>query len=363
MTEYQARQNEIKSFMKEQGLEGLLLRKASSFAWATCGAASFINRASTDGAGSLLLTPQANYVITTNIEAVRMEKEEKLADRGWTFHVLPWHSSEDPVPGLAKGLKLGADGYYPGAVDLSNEISLLRTYMSAPEQERFRDLGQLCAQAMDETIHEIKPGQTEYEIAALISEAAEKRGMQAIVNLIATDERIYQFRHPLPTEKKLDKYAMVVLCGRKAGLVCSITRLVHFGPIPAELKRKTEAVAKVDATFINATRPGRVLNEVFQEALKVYQETGFAGEWQLHHQGGPAGYEPREFIATPISKQVVKVGQPYAWNPSITGCKSEDTILVGTAKNEVLSEIKGWPVIKVVVEGKEYARPAVLEVR
>jgi antitoxin VapB len=248
-------------------------------------------------------------------------------------------------------------------VDLSNEISLLRTYLSPQEQERFRELGQLCAQAMDETMHRIKPGQTEYEIAGLLSEDAEKRGLQAIVNLIASDERIYQFRHPLPTGKKLDRYAMAVLCGRKAGLVCSITRLVHFGLIPAELKQKIEAVAKVDATFIHATRPGRAVNEVFKDALNVYKETGFAGEWQLHHQGGPAGYEPREFIATPASKQVVKVGQTYAWNPSITGCKSEDTILIGSSANEILSEIKGWPMLKVIVEGKEYARPVVLEVR
>jgi Xaa-Pro aminopeptidase len=363
MDEYQARQDQIKSFIKEQGVEALLLRKASSFAWATCGAASFINRASTDGAGSLLLTPKANYVITTNIEAVRMEKEEKLADKGWIFHALPWYSSDDPVVELAKGLKLGADGYYPGAADLSNEVSFQRSCLSPQEQERFRELGQLCAQAMAETIHQVKPGQTEYEIAGLLSEAAEKRGVQAIVNLIATDERIYKFRHPLPTGKKLDRYAMIVLCGRKGGLVCSITRLVHFGPIPAELVRKIEAVARIDATFIHVTRPDRVVSEVFKDALRAYKETGFADEWQLHHHGGPAGYEPREFIATSASKQVVKAGQTYAWNPSITGCKSEDTILVGSSGNEILSEIKGWPMLKVMVEDKEYSRPAVLEAR
>jgi antitoxin VapB len=97
--------------------------------------------------------------------------------------------------------------------------------------------------------------------------------------------------------------------------------------------------------------------------LRVYRETGFADEWQLHHQGGPAGYEAREFIATPASKQIVKIGQTYAWNPSITGCKSEDTILVGASANETLSEIKGWPMIQVMIENNLYSRPAVLEVR
>lgn len=363
MNEYLARQNQIRAFLTVRGLEALLLRRVSSFAWATCGAASFINRASTEGTGSLLITPQANYLITNNIEAVRMDKEEKLKEQGWTFSVVPWHSSHDPVPELAKGLKLGADGFYPGAVDVSAELSLLRTHLSPEERQRFRELGRLCAEAMNEAMHLIRPGQTEYEIAGLLAGAAEKRGVQAIVNLIATDERIYDFRHPLPTEKKLDRYAMVVLCGRQKGLVCSLTRLVYFGTIPAELKKKIEAVARVDATFLHATRPGRTVGAVFQAALKAYAETGFAEEWQLHHQGGPAGYEPREFIAGPTSPEKVSIGQAYAWNPSITGCKSEDTILVGETSNEVITEIPGWQTIKVEIEGKEYARPAVLEVR
>ena len=62
-----------------------------------------------------------------------------------------------------------------------------------------------------------------------------------VVNLIATDERIFNFRHPLPTHKRLERYAMLVLCGRQRGLVCSITRLVHFGRLPDDLRRKAEA--------------------------------------------------------------------------------------------------------------------------
>jgi hypothetical protein len=78
---------------------------------------------------------------------------------------------------------------------------------------------------------------------------------------------------------------MLVLCGRCWGLVCSITRLVHFGRLPDNLCRKAEAVARVDATFITATRPGRTLGEVFRRGMAAYAETGFPDEWRLHHQG------------------------------------------------------------------------------
>ena len=57
----------------------------------------------------------------------------------------------------------------------------------------------------------------------------------------------------------MERYAMLVLCGRKWGLVCSITRLVHFGALSDEVRRKMQATAQVDATFIAATRPGQTL--------------------------------------------------------------------------------------------------------
>ncbi|MEE8121885.1 MAG: hypothetical protein V3T55_10170 [Anaerolineales bacterium] len=109
--------------------------------------------------------------------------------------------------------------------------------------------------------------------------------------------------------------------------------------------------------MIAATRPGKTLGEVFQVASTAYQDAGFPDEWHLHHQGGPAGYDPREFIATPDSTDVVAVGQVYAWNPSIPGTKSEDTILIGERANEVLTTIIGWPMLTVGVTGQLIERP------
>jgi Xaa-Pro dipeptidase len=123
-----------------------------------------------------------------------------------------------------------------------------------------------------------------------------------------------------------------------------------------------QACARVDASFIATTRPGKTQSEIFQRAVAVYAETGFAEEWQLHHQGGPAGYEPREWLATPTVADVVILGQAYAWNPSITGTKSEDTILVGADTNEVITTISEWPMLQVQVDDKTMARPAILEI-
>jgi Xaa-Pro aminopeptidase len=362
MTELDTKLAGIQALLAERQLDALLLQRVSSFAWATCGAASYVNTASTTGEASLLITPTDRHLITNNIEATRLEGESRLADEGWQFQVIPWYETADAVARLAGGLRLGADGPVPGAVDLSPEVARLRANLTREEGERFRMLGSLCAEAIDHAVREVRPGQTEYKIAGLLARAAERRGVQAIVNLIATDQRVFAFRHPLPTGKRLEHYAMLVLCGRRWGLVCSVTRLVHFGRLPGELRRKAEAVAQVDATFLAATRPGQTLGQAFQRAKAAYAETGFPDEWRWHHQGGPAGYEPREYVATPESEDLIQTGQAYAWNPSIAGTKSEDTVLLGAGGLEVLTAIDGWPVLHTTADGVEYARPAILEV-
>ena len=361
MTEFKQKQDHIQALLAKHELDALLLQRVSSFAWATCGAASYVNTATTNGEAVLLITSSDRRLITNNIEATRLEQEEKLTAQGWEFHVAPWHETQDTVAQLAQGLRVGADGLYPGATDLSGDMARLRANLTPEEGERFRALSHLCAEAMDRAARAVRPGQTEYQIAGLLAHEAESQGVQSIVNLIATDERIFSFRHPLPTDKQLERYAMLVLCGRRWGLVCSLTRFVHFGDLPDDLRRKVEAVAQIDATFIAATRPGQTLGQIFQRATAAYAETGFPDEWHLHHQGGSAGYEPREYVAIPGSTDIVSVGQAYAWNPSITGTKSEDTILVCETGNEVLTAIKDWPTLPVTVNGQTLARPAILE--
>jgi antitoxin VapB len=354
--------NAIHSLLAENDLDALLLRRVSSFAWATCGAASYVNTAAVEGVAALLITGAGRYLITDNIEAPRLEKEEKLGAQGWEFRVHLWHEHPQIISQLAGGLKLGADAPYPGAVDLSQQVARLRSRLTVEEVQRFRSVGRLAAQAMEAAARAIRPGMTEHEIAGRLSFESEKRGVQPIVNLVAADERIFNFRHPLPTARILERYAMLVLCGRRWGLVANLTRLVHFGLLPDEIRRRSEAVARVDAAFIAATRPGRTLGDVLQAGINAYAAVGYPDEWNLHHQGGVAGYEGREVIAVPGMPDLVHANQAYAWNPSITGTKSEDTILVREDQNEVLTAIEGWPTLEVEAADATFERPAILEI-
>ncbi len=354
----------VRALLDQQHLDALLLQRVSSVAWATCGASSYVNTATSTGVASVLITSSARYLVVDNIEAARLEQEEGLGRQRWEFRVHPWYAPEDTVGQLAGALKLGTDSCRAGAADLSEEVARLRADLTPAEDERFRALGHRCAEAMDQAIRAVRPGQTEFEMAGLLERKAQDRGVQPIVVLVAADDRIFRYRHPLPTDRRLEQYAMLVLCGRKWGLVCSITRLVHFGPLSEELRRREQACARVDAAFISATRPGNSIAAVFDRGANEYAAVGFPDEWQLHHQGGPAGYEPREFLATPTVAGEVHLGQVFAWNPSITGCKCEDSVLVAEKGNEVLTYLSGWPSMDVSLpDGSVLGCPAILEIR
>jgi Xaa-Pro aminopeptidase len=352
----------IRHLLDERDLDALLIQRVSNFAWLTGGASAYVNTADELGASELLVTPDRYYVITNNIEAPRLRQEECLEQQGWVIRESAWHQAPEVLGGLVRGLRLGTDGLTPDGLDLNQDLSRLRMNLLPVERERFRQLAEGCADAMQVSIHQVKPGMTEYEIAGLLGKETQSHGILPVVNLVASDERVYTFRHPLPTAKTVERYAMLVLCGRKYGLVCSVTRLVHFGPIPAELNRKAQAVAEIDATLIASTRPGHALRDIFRQAQKKYDDLGFGDEWQHHHQGGPAGYVPREELATSSSNLVVAEGQAYAWNPSIAGAKSEDTILVGAQGNEILTEMHGWPGLSIQIGDQVIPRPAILEV-
>jgi Xaa-Pro aminopeptidase len=185
--------------------------------------------------------------------------------------------------------------------------------------------------------------------------------LEPIVNLIATDERAFTRRHPQPTAKALDQHAMLVVCGRRNGLIASASRVVHFGNISEDLMRRQRAVVEIDAKLMSATKPGVTLGSIYQNIPNFYKEAGYPEEYKYHHQGGLSGYATRERLAVETETTMVTQGQVYAWNPTIAGVKSEDTIYVQNNQASVITAGKHFPVIELKVGDKVWKRPGILQ--
>lgn len=359
--EVRVKQAMVADLLQREGLEGVLLSRRDNFSWLTAGAVNHIPLNEETGVASLLVTPEKIMALTTNIEARRMLDEE-VGALGIEVRSWPWHEHKETEIHRLIGSKLcGSDDGTPGTRNVAASLAPLRYSLLPGEQERYRLLGHDAAGALECTARQVAPGMTEYGIAALVAKAVIEAGMEPTVNLVAVDERVERYRHPIPTGKAMERYAMLVLCARRGGLVVAATRLVHVGPLPAELRRRHHAVCQVELALYSATRPGVPVSAALKAGIAAYAAAGYPDEWELHHQGGPTGYNNREYLATPHSIQVVQNHQAFAWNPSITGTKNEDTILVSDGGVTVVTAGKGdWPVVKVHAGGIELERPDVL---
>lgn len=360
------KRSRLASFLDRHGLDAVFLTLRANFAWITGGCTNHVVQSSERGFSTLLATRDRVLCLADTVEAPRMRSEE-LREQNVEVVEYPWYDATAAARVWAQavgGRKVAADVLLPqmpeSVVPLPSDFARLRWQLCQAERRRYRGLGVDVGAALHRVFRDMEPGQSEFEVAAALTSRLNRRGVRVSVILVAGDERLDAYRHPVPTDRKIQRRAMVVVSGERHGLVCSATRLVSFGPVPADLRRKHDAVVRVDAAFINETRPGNTLGRIMAVAQKAYADEGFADQWKLHHQGGSTGYLNREVKATPDSEVEVLEDQAFAWNPTIAGTKSEDTILVRAGTHEVLTQEVGWPMIEVGIGSTTIRRPDIL---
>lgn len=360
-SEVEQKLTQLRVMLAEQQLDAVVLDRNANLSWVTAGANMFVNTAATNGESSIVVTAESALVVTNPIEAPRLQREEALDQLGFSFIVDPWYATKTSMARLLRGKRVSADTMARRGKLVESALLALRTVLQPEEVVRLRQFSSEATCALESAMLAIQPGMTESDVAALVDAASRRQGGQAIVNLVAADDRVSRFRHPLPTLLEVQRYVMAVLCYRREGLVASVTRLVHFGPLPADLRAKAEAVARVDARIILGTTPGRTMADCFQIARQAYQDEGYPEAIEEHHQGGSTGYQTREVVAKPGNLTPILLNQAFAWNPSIRGTKSEDTVLLTENGPEVLTGMPDWPVWMVEIDGKTIARPAIME--
>ncbi|MDQ3910823.1 MAG: M24 family metallopeptidase [Actinomycetota bacterium] len=324
--------------MERLELEALLLRRSTNFAWYTGGADNRVDHASPFGVADVLITREAEYIFTNNIEAPRMREEQTPG-----FEVIEhsWYADESAaIRDVVGDAPLGTDFPLEGALDVSSEVAPLRYVLDPDALERYRKVGADAAAAVTEAADSLEPGMSEREAAANLAAACRRRDLFSSVLLAAADDRIAHYRLPIPHGEPIQRRAMLVVSAERGGLYANVTRMVHLEVPDAEVERRQRACETIlDRMREEATRPGHTMADAFADCQRFYAEAGFPEEWKLHHQGGMTGYASREVIATPQAHQEIRVGQAFAWNPSITGAKAEETFVLGVDGPNVITRI------------------------
>jgi antitoxin VapB len=367
-SEVAAKLEKVRAFLEAERLDAILLTQVRNVNWITAGTANTQIVLNKDvGAASLLIRKDGErYLLCNGAEAGRL-MDETLGKLGYTLAFFDWYEANPVKDVRADVLKkvmgdgrIGSDAPFPGTTLVADRFAPLRYSLCETEITRYRWLGRNVAEAVEQVCRDIAPGMDEYQIEAMTANALHARGILPTVLLIAADERIARYRHALPGGAKVKAYAMVNVVAEKWGMPMSMTRFVHFGPLPADLNDRLQKTAKVMAQYQATTVPGTPAAEIFEKAKGWYAEAGVPDEWKLHHQGGAIGYDDREWVIYPGIRQTVQDRQAFAWNPTITGAKVEDTIIAYKDSIEVVTKTGAWPTIDVTIGGKAYPQPAIL---
>ena len=345
---------------RDRGVDTLVLRDPANLTWLLGGRVNVPQTLDAacldvvvDVTGDVEVAPRIT-IVTNAIEAPRL-RDTELAGVDATWEVVPWWEGRDPQ--LPRGDRVGSDRPLSGSMPAAAELARLRRRLTTRQRRLLREVCADTAAAASATATGLTPTTTEYEAAGLLARELLDREVDPIVLLVGGETRLDAHRHPLPTGASLGGRGMLVACGRRHGLIASVTRIVSFTPLEPSQRDAYERLLAVEQAFLDASQVGARLGDVVASGAAAYGANGFdPHEWRRHHQGGFSGFQPREFPASLDSDEVIPEGAVLAWNPSGAGWKVEDTALIESGGPDPLVHDDTWPTVKVV----DRLRPDVL---
>jgi antitoxin VapB len=361
LADVEIKQERVRAFLEREGLDALVLGRQDNFAWLTAGGDNRVITTSEMGFGYLVVTQDRKWLVSHSMDGRRFI-DEQVPDQGYELVTSYWHqaSPEQKARTLTKGMTVGADFALEGARQYGPELVDLHYPLTDLDLERCRWIGQAANRILAKIAHELKPGVTEHEIAARLLYEYALAGMTIDVLIVGFDERIQDYRHPMPTGKTLEQYALLHPAARRWGLHANVTRLVHFGEPPSITQRAMDGVATIGGTVAKMLAPGVAFADILTEQIGLYRKLGYASEWMYHFQGGITGYTLADPTRCRDAEARAVERQAYDYFITITGAKFEELTLFTEDGIEIASLGPGWPTRPIQTPNGEIAVPDVL---
>ncbi|AMQ04970.1 M24 family metallopeptidase [Sporosarcina psychrophila] len=231
-------------------------------------------------------------------------------------------------------------------INVDDEIQKMKVIKSPEEVARIRQAIRISDEALFEGLKIVKPGVTEYEIAAEIQYQKIKLGADGGGLMVVSGEKS-ALPHGRTGNRALREGDLLLIDGGvlKNGYVSDITRTFGIGEINDQRKKIYETVLAANLAAINAVKPGVSFGELDTIARDVITENGYGGYF-THRLGHGMGMNNHEYPSIHgLNKDVVKVGmvftiEPGIYVPGVGGVRIEDDILVTDDGVEVLTHYK-----------------------
>ncbi len=344
LSDVKIKEERVHAFLEQEGLDALVIGRQDNFSWLTAGGDNRVITTSEMGSGYLVIARDRKWLVSHSMDGQRII-DEQVPGQGFELITSYWHqaSPEQKVLNLTRGMLVGADFALKGARQYGQELVNLHYPLTDLDIERCRWLGLTANRILSKVARYLQPGMTEQEVAARLLYEYALEGMTIDVLSVGFDKRIGRYVQPMPTENVLDRYALLHPAARRWGLHVNVTRLMHFGEPPSNIKRAIDGVATIGGHVSRMLAPGVPFADILAEQIRLYRALGYSGEWMYNFQGGITGYTLADPKRCTDPEARVAERQAYDYFITITGAKFEELTLLTEDGPELASAGSNWP--------------------
>jgi Xaa-Pro dipeptidase len=290
-------------------------------------------------------------------------------EAGWSFDVVGHQDTDQPWQLLKEAIELKGINIAQLAIEkshmtverlealqelfpqasfarLDDQLNSMRVVKDESELVILRKAAEYADYAIEVGVSEIAEGKTELEILTAIELALKKKGIahMSFDTMVLSGPKTAS-PHGKPGDRKIQKgdFILFDLGVIYKGYCSDITRTVSFGEPSDAQKEVYEAVRKAEQDAVDAVKPGVRAMDLDKIARDVITQAGY-GEFFTHRLGHGLGISVHEFPSVTGNNEMELIEgmvftiEPGIYDPSITGVRIEDDVVVTKNGVEVLTK-------------------------
>ncbi len=239
------------------------------------------------------------------------------------------------------------DAFSGDLLPVQGLVETLRLVKDDSEVDLIREAGAITASAFLYLLGEIKPGQTEQEVAGFLEYYMRSHGSGplAFETIVASGER-GALPHGAATMKKILRGELITLDlgATYQGYAADMTRTISLGTVSDQQRKVYELVLEAQERGLKAVKAGVSAADVDLAAREFLVEVGY-GDYFVHSLGHGVGLNVHEDpriapqVDLRLEEGMVITIEPGVYLPGWGGVRIEDLVLVKKDGCEILTPV------------------------